>query len=113
MRPIRVTVDIDASPATVWQVIEPVERHVDWMADAVAIRFQSDQTRGTGTRFECDTRIGSLRLRDHITITEWEPNARMGVDHTGLVSGSDVFTLNPLEHGSRTRVTWTEQLHFP
>ena len=48
---IRVAVDISASPERVWQVVEPVERHVDWMEDAVAIRFKSEQTRGVGTEF--------------------------------------------------------------
>ena len=61
---VRVGVDIDAPPSAVWAVLEPVERHVDWMADAVAIHIDSDQRRGAGTRFRCDTRIGPIRLGD-------------------------------------------------
>ena len=32
-------ITIAASPDTVWRVVEPIERHVDWMADAESIRF--------------------------------------------------------------------------
>ena len=41
---IRVATEIDATPERVWEVVEPVERHVDWMHDAVAIRFTTDVT---------------------------------------------------------------------
>jgi carbon monoxide dehydrogenase subunit G len=110
---ITVRVELDATPEQVWQVVEPIERHVDWMADAVAIRFEGDQTRGVGTRFLCDTKVGPIRLTDHMTITEWEPPAVMGVHHTGVVTGTGRFTLEPIDLGRRTRFTWSEELTFP
>jgi uncharacterized protein YndB with AHSA1/START domain len=110
---ITVSVEIDAPPARVWDVVEPVERHVDWMHDAVAIRFQTDQTRGVGTSFLCDTKVGPIKLVDHMEITEWEPGAVMGVRHTGIVTGVGRFTLTPLDLDRRTRFTWTEDLTFP
>jgi uncharacterized protein YndB with AHSA1/START domain len=110
---IVVSIEIDAPPATVWEVVEPVERHVDWMADAVAIRFTTDQTRGVGTRFECLTQVGPIRLTDHMEITQWEPERAMGVRHTGVVTGTGVFTLEPIDLGRRTRFTWSEELRFP
>ena len=30
------------------RILEPIERHVDWMADAETIRFVTEQTRGVG-----------------------------------------------------------------
>jgi uncharacterized protein YndB with AHSA1/START domain len=110
---ITVSVEIDAPPARVWEVVEPVERHVDWMHDAVAIRFQTEQTRGVGTSFLCDTKVGPISLVDHMEITEWEPGAVMGVRHTGIVRGVGRFTLTPLDLDRRTRFTWTEDLTFP
>ena len=110
---IVVGIEIDAPPSTVWDVVEPVERHVDWMHDAVAIRFQSDQTRGVGTRFLCDTKVGPIKLVDQMEITEWEPGEVMGVRHTGIVTGSGRFTLTSLDLGRRTRFTWAEELTFP
>jgi hypothetical protein len=110
---IRVAVEIDATPAQVWSVVEPIERHVDWMADAEAIRFTGDRTRGLGTTFECDTKVGPITLTDEMSITAWEPGRRMGVQHTGIVTGSGVFELEPIDLDRRTRFVWTEQLTFP
>lgn len=110
---INVAIELDATPDEVWAVVEPVERHVDWMADAVAIHFETEQTRGVGTRFLCDTKVGPITLQDRMEITEWEPGRRMGVRHTGVVTGSGVFVLEPIDLGRRTRFTWSEELHFP
>jgi uncharacterized protein YndB with AHSA1/START domain len=110
---IVVSVEIDATPERVWDVVEPVEQHVDWMHDAVAIRFTTDQTRGAGTQFLCDTKVGPFKLVDQMEITEWEPARVMGVRHTGLVTGSGRFTLEPIDLGRRTRFTWAEDLVFP
>jgi len=110
---ISVSNEIDASPARVWQVIEPIEHHVDWMLDAKSIRFDGEQRRGVGTRFVCETRIGPITLHDRMEITDWEPERRMGVRHAGVVTGSGVFELSPIDLDRRTRFTWTEELRFP
>ncbi len=110
---ITVSVEIDAPVERVWREVEPVENHVDWMHDAVAIRFETDQTRGVGTRFLCDTKVGPIRLVDRMEITEWVPLESMGVRHTGIVTGSGRFTLTPLDFDRRTRFTWSETLVFP
>lgn len=112
MTSIYVSIVIDAPTAVVWSVVEPVERHVDWMADATAIRFEGDQTRGTGTRFICDTKVGPLKLADHMEITSWVPDREMGVRHQGLVTGTGRFTLTPSADGG-TLFAWEESLRFP
>jgi uncharacterized protein YndB with AHSA1/START domain len=109
---INVSIDIPASAERVWQVVEPVERHVDWMADAESIEFLTDQRRGVGTSFLCRTKVGPIRLSDKMRITRWEPGRAMGVEHVGLVTGSGVFTLEPLSATS-TRFVWDETLIFP
>jgi hypothetical protein len=109
---IKVSTLIDASPGEVWRSIEDVGSHVEWMGDAEAIRFLSRRRQGTGTRFECDTVVGPLRLTDVMEITEWKPRRSMGVRHSGLVTGSGRFTLRRAR-GGRTRFTWDERLRFP
>ncbi len=113
MSEIRVAIEIDAASSRVWEVVEPVENHVDWMHDAVAIRFTGSQTRGVGTEFLCDTKVGPIKLVDRMEITEWTPGEVMGVRHTGLVTGSGRFTLEPIDLGRRTRFVWQEELTFP
>ena len=109
---VRVCTVIEATPAVTWAAIEPVETHVDWMADAVAIRFTSATRRGVGTEFECLTRIGPVRLVDSMSITEWRPDEAMGVRHRGVVRGAGRFELAGVD-GARTRFCWDERLALP
>ncbi|MAT06957.1 MAG: hypothetical protein CL424_18140 [Acidimicrobiaceae bacterium] len=112
-RAITVSIDIDATVSEVWARLEPVETHVEWMADAEAIHFHGDQRRGVGTSFACDTKVGPIRLRDEMEITVWEPEAEMGVEHRGLVTGRGSFRLEPIDLDRRCRMIWSETLSFP
>ena len=109
---IRVSTTIDAPPSVVWEEVRHVERHVDWMADAVAIEFTSRRRSGVGTTFSCRTKVGPIRLTDLMEITEWRDGKVMGVRHVGLVTGTGRFTLTRAR-GGRTRFTWDERLRFP
>lgn len=109
---IRVSTVIDASPAEVWRAVEDIGTHVEWMEDAVAIRFLGARRHGVGTRFECDTKVGPFSLTDVMEITRWSPRRAMGVRHVGVVTGDGVFTLRRAS-GGRTRFTWKERLTFP
>jgi uncharacterized protein YndB with AHSA1/START domain len=104
-------IDISRPPAVVWKAIERIETHVDWMADAESITFRTGQHQGVGTEFVCHTRVGPLRANDLMTVTEWEPDAVMGIEHRGVVTGTGRFTLTAVATG--TRFCWTEVLHFP
>jgi len=107
-----VSIIIDRPPAVVWRYIEDIASHVEWMADAEAIRFTSPSTRGVGTTFDCDTKIGPFRLTDRMEITEWVPPTTMGVSHTGTVTGIGKFELREVGNG-RTEFIWEEALTFP
>lgn len=109
---VRVAETIAAERHVVWSELARIENHVEWMSDATAIRFLSTTRSGVGTKFECDTRIGPIRLTDLMEISEWEAAVAMGVRHSGVVNGSGRFTLTNAP-GSATLVTWEEQLHFP
>lgn len=118
MADIEVGVDIDASPQQVWGELQHIDRHVEWMRDAVAIRFVGEQTSGVGTEFFCDTKVWPFKLVDHMTITEWVPATTMGVRHTGLITGVGKFTLTAIDDGhagdnARTHFGWQETLKFP
>jgi uncharacterized protein YndB with AHSA1/START domain len=102
---------IHAPVETVWDALADIESHVEWMADARAIRFTSSTTAGLGTAFDCDTRVGPLRLTDKMEITEWVPEQAMAVRHVGVVTGEGRFTLQPERNG--TTLTWEEELRFP
>jgi hypothetical protein len=112
MARVRASVIIEASPEAVWAAVEDIATHVEWMHDAVAIRFTSVQRSGVGTTFDCDTKVGPFRLVDRMEITAWEPGRTMGVRHVGLVTGSGAFTLRTAGV-DRTEFLWDETLRFP
>jgi hypothetical protein len=109
---VTISIEIPTTPDVVWAELEKVEEHVEWMADAVAITFDTEQRRGVGTSFACKTKIGPLTTTDHMTIIEWEDGALMGVTHRGAVTGTGRFSLEA-SGSSATTVTWNEQLEFP
>jgi hypothetical protein len=115
MSRIKVSTTIAAPPERVWDELRHIDRHVQWMADAEAIRFTSRRREGRGTTFDCDTRIGPFHLVDRMEITRWRTGRTMGVRHTGLVTGEGRFTLRPVRRrgGTATRFTWNERLRFP
>jgi len=109
---ISVGITIERSPQQVWDCLESIEDHVNWMADAEAIRFQTPHHSGLGTVFECDTKVGPIRLVDVMEITSWEPPHQMGVHHKGLVQGDGMFTIEASGAGA-SWFSWTETLTFP
>jgi carbon monoxide dehydrogenase subunit G len=108
---VRVSTTIDAPPPAVWGDLRNIDRHVEWMRDAVSITFGTDRREGVGTAFVCETRIGPFRTADRMVVTEWADCEVMGIRHTGVVTGSGRFTLAPA--GAGTRVIWDEELRFP
>ena len=61
MSQLQLTIVIEASESDVWAELSNLESHVEWMADAVALEFHSEQRRGEGTAFSCATKVGPLR----------------------------------------------------
>ena len=102
---------IDALPAEVWADVRDLGSHVEWMADAEAIRFTSEARSGVGTTFDCDTKVGPFHLVDRMEVTEWVEGEVIGVRHVGLVTGTGRFTL--AAEGGGTRFTWEESLAIP
>ena len=104
---------IDAAPSEVWQAVEPIERHVEWMTDA-----DGDPVRGR--RSGAASAPGSSatpRSGRCGSPTTWRSpsgtRARtMGVRHAGLVTGTGRFTLEPAVQGG-TLFAWEEDLRFP
>ena len=112
MSTIEVSVEIRAPLEAVWAAAADLGSHTEWMADAESITFTTARQRGVGTRMEVATRIGPLRTKDVMEVTEWEDRRRIGVRHTGLVTGQGAFELEEVDPAT-TRFTWRERLTFP
>jgi hypothetical protein len=113
---VRLCTTIGVPPDVVWAAMEDIETHTEWMADAEAITFRTEQRTGIGTEFECLTRIGPFTTTDVMTVTEWRPGVVMGIEHRGVVTGSGRFTLHTVggvHGGALTELCWDEELHYP
>ena len=108
---IQISVNVSVSPQVLWEELRHIDRHVNWMNDAVSITFLSPATEGVGTAFSCLTKVGPFKTTDLMTITQWEDNKTMGVEHTGLIKGTGTFQIHP--HGEESTITWKESLSFP
>lgn len=108
---IEVVIDLPTPPDVVWEYVSDLRRGTEWMADAVSIELTTDSTSGVGTAFECVTKVGPLKTTDLMTVTEWEPPRVLTVEHSGSVTGSGRFTLDPTDEGTRLR--WSEHLTLP
>lgn len=111
MAQIEVCIDIARTPEVVWADVAQLGTHVEWMADAESIEFESESRSGRGTVMRVLTKVGPLRTTDVIRVVDWDPPRRIGVRHEGLVTGSGEFTLVPIAGG--TRFIWSETLEMP
>ncbi len=111
MTTIRVRAHYARTPEVVWGELGAIERHVTWMADAASLEFVGEQREGVGTTFRVRTVVGPFATTDVMSVTEWEPPRRLGVEHRGAFTGVGRFTLAP--DASGTALTWEETLRFP
>lgn len=95
----------------VWSGLADLPSHVNWMEDAVAIEFGSEQRTGVGTSMRVETRVGPLRTLDRMDVVGWDEGHSIEVVHTGLVTGRG--TLGVAAENGASRVTWDEELRFP
>ncbi|MFT7474973.1 MAG: hypothetical protein ACI81L_001905, partial [Verrucomicrobiales bacterium] len=109
---ITVETELDAPPGVVWSDLRNIASHAQWMHDAESIWFTSRSREGVGTTFDCETKVGPIRLTDAMEITAWVEAETMGVRHTGVVAGEGAFTMSALP-GDRTLFKWAEELSFP
>lgn len=109
---IRAEIVVEAPLETVWADLADIGSHIEWMMDAVAIRFTSSGELGVGSTFDVATRLGPIRLNDPLEITEWQPARALAVRHGGAVTGTGRFTVESVGE-SRTRMIRVERLSFP
>jgi carbon monoxide dehydrogenase subunit G len=109
---IHVAKRIEAPLAKVWAELSSVEDHVEWMADAIELRFHSAQRARVGTSFSCVTKVGPITTVDEMRIEDWEEGRRIEVSHHGAVRGRGAFVLHSAGAGA-TLLSWDEELEFP
>lgn len=108
---IETSVVVPAPISEVWDDLANLASHSDWMRDAEAIEFLTEQRQGVGTRIRVPTRVGPLTTVDEMEFTAWDPPHRMAIDHQGKFSGQGEISLQETLGG--TVVSWSERVKFP
>lgn len=108
MRTISSTIDIDATPEQVWDVLTDAPAYASWNP------FITDVSGEFAVGEKLDVRIappGGKAMTFHPTVTDVEHGRRLGwlgrFVMPGVFDGAHAFTLEPLPDG-RTRLTQSE-----
>jgi len=109
---IKVSTEIDAPIARVWNEVSNISNHIHWMHDAKSIEFLSKIKKGVGTKILVLTKVGPIKLKDVMTFTKWIEGVEIEVNHKGLVTGKGSFLLKSID-SKRTTFSWNETLKFP
>ncbi len=105
------TVTVPAPCQEVWAILVEWERQADWMLDADRVQVVSASREGVGVRLAVDTRLFGLRaFTEPMEVTGWDPPHRLVIRHGSLVEGTGVWTLEPVDGGSR--FVWTEDIRL-
>jgi hypothetical protein len=103
------TIDLPCRIEEAWAVLTRWERQADWMLDADSVVLRSPHRQGVGVRLDVRTRVFQIpAFVDPMEVVGWDPPRSLTIAHGGPVHGRGVWTLDPIEGG--TRFTWTEDV---
>jgi uncharacterized protein YndB with AHSA1/START domain len=108
MAPIVSSIEIARPPDEVFAYVADPTRFAEWQRDVVGVRFEGARRTGVGSRFVTTRRIVGAERTTTQEITEASAPRRWaarGVD--GPIRPSATITVEPLDGGARSRVTFT------
>ena len=103
---IQHSIEIDRRPEDVFAYLDQLERHGEWQSQIVSAKIEGDGPVGVGIRVSEVRKIGGREQDTSYEITEHDPPRRSsfrGV--TGPVRPVGTVTVEPLDDGSRSRVS--------
>jgi len=108
MTPIVSTIEVARPPEEVFSYVTDPTRFAEWQRDVVSVHADSRGTPAVGSRFRTTRRIGGVERTTTQQVTELDAPRRWaarGVD--GPIRPSATVTVEPIETGFRSRVTFT------
>lgn len=109
---MRVRRSVDAPAERAWAVVADIEQHPSWQVDLRSVTFSSPRRSGLGAAYECDTRLGPIRMRIPMVVTRWKEGRSVEVRYEGTLSGSGRLEVER-RWRRRSRVTWSARITFP
>jgi uncharacterized protein YndB with AHSA1/START domain len=106
--PISESIEIDRRPEEVFAYLDDVVRHGEWQEQIVAVEPQGDQPMGVGKRVRETRRVPGGDRSMTYEITEYDPPRQSSFRVLdGPVRGVGTIVVDPVDDGSRSRVTFT------
>ena len=108
MAPISESIEIDRRPEEVFAYLDDVERHGEWQEQIVTVEPQGDQPMGVGKRVRETRRVPGGDRSMTYEITEHDPPRQSSFRVLdGPVRGAGTVVVEPVDDGSRSKVTFT------
>jgi uncharacterized protein YndB with AHSA1/START domain len=106
MPPIVSHIEIARPPEEVYAYVTDPSRFPEWQHDVVGVRIQGGHPLSVGSRFTTTRRIGPVEQTLTQEVTELGPPRRWAARSVdGPLRASADVTVEPLEGGTRSRVT--------
>jgi uncharacterized protein YndB with AHSA1/START domain len=110
MAPIVVSVEISRPPADVFAYVTDPSHLPSWQESVVRVDSDDAPTQ-VGTRVVVIRRAGGREMESAAEVAEFQPPTRWGVGGVdGPVRGDVTGTIEPLDNGTRSRVTLNLEL---
>jgi polyketide cyclase/dehydrase/lipid transport protein len=108
MAPISESIEISRTPADVFAYLDDVTRHGEWQSQIVDVQPQGDQPMGVGKRVQETRRVPGGDRTMTYEIIEYDPPRQSSFRVLdGPVRAVGTVSVEPLDDGSRSRVTVT------
>jgi uncharacterized protein YndB with AHSA1/START domain len=108
MSPMVSTIEVARPPEEVFSYVTDPTRFAEWQHDVVSVHADRRGTPEVGSRFSTTRRIAGVERTMAQEVTELNAPRRWavrGVD--GLIRPSATVTVEPIDGGARSRVTFT------
>lgn len=100
------SIEIDRRPEEVFAYLDQPERHGEWQEAIVTAKVEGDGPVGVGTRVHEVRTMGGREQDTSYEITEHEPPRKSSFSGTtGSVRPVGTVTVEPIDDGTRSRVT--------
>ncbi|WLW51904.1 SRPBCC family protein [Streptomyces sp. YU58] len=106
MSDFRESIDIDRSPAEVWDYVVDSSHIPEWQASAVSAEPLTEGPVGVGSRVRVTRHIGRREIPMTMEYTEYDPPHAWGLQGVdGPIRGHVHGEIDPIDDGRHSRVT--------